>query len=472
MVFFIIYSKKMNRFTHQKKPRIAVIGAGLSGLTVAFRLKEKGFDAQVYEARHRVGGRVLTVNVTGYPSELGGENILNGKDAAHTLALIDQLHLKVDAEKRPFNIEYWENGEQNNFTDFLRQSPFPSTIKSRLEEIASRSKNMLEVLLELFPNRGLAFNVCSALLSGYEGAPPEHLSVFYIETLYHVLMGGLSSAHPHISVEETIYDRMSVTGGNSLLAEKLADQLEGCIHLDHALAEVAKDNAGAYLICFRNGRKIIADILILSMPCPVYRDVFMTEDAMPSAIKRGIESVQYAPPAKILVPVLPIHSGYKQYTNGNLFAFLNNSEHVANIYYIGEQGRFDEEKMQAMFQRDIAFISKIYTVDPDLHPVLSNDQPFSFYEDPVGHSWSNDPFAKGAYSYINAGQEALFTSMIEIEGEKVKTLFAPIDRTLFFAGEHTSILLDLGGTIEAAVESGDRTARLVEKCLVYKMCKI
>ena len=68
-------------FASQKSPKIVVIGAGLSGLTTAYRLHEKGLDVELYEARHRVGGRVFTVNVMGHVAELGGQNILDGGDS-------------------------------------------------------------------------------------------------------------------------------------------------------------------------------------------------------------------------------------------------------------------------------------------------------------------------------------------------------------------------------------------------------
>lgn len=37
-------------------PRIAVVGAGLAGLTCAYRLKQAGYAADVYEASERAGG--------------------------------------------------------------------------------------------------------------------------------------------------------------------------------------------------------------------------------------------------------------------------------------------------------------------------------------------------------------------------------------------------------------------------------
>src|SRR5689334_7492097 len=42
------------------QPRIAVVGAGLAGLTCAYRLKQAGLNAQLYEASTRVGGRCWT----------------------------------------------------------------------------------------------------------------------------------------------------------------------------------------------------------------------------------------------------------------------------------------------------------------------------------------------------------------------------------------------------------------------------
>jgi len=45
-------------------PRIAVVGAGLTGLYTASRLQERGDEVTIFEARDRIGGRVLTKTVT------------------------------------------------------------------------------------------------------------------------------------------------------------------------------------------------------------------------------------------------------------------------------------------------------------------------------------------------------------------------------------------------------------------------
>lgn len=51
---------------------VIIIGAGLSGLLTAYRLKKEGISVQVLEARDRVGGRIHTVSMAnGTPVEMG-----------------------------------------------------------------------------------------------------------------------------------------------------------------------------------------------------------------------------------------------------------------------------------------------------------------------------------------------------------------------------------------------------------------
>mmetsp|Transcript_8173 Transcript_8173/g.12125 ORF Transcript_8173/g.12125 Transcript_8173/m.12125 type:complete len:110 (+) Transcript_8173:237-566(+) len=65
------------------RPRIAIIGAGVSGLAAAEALEETGiFDITLIEARNRVGGRIQTERVgTGF-CDLGGQDFLeeDGRD--------------------------------------------------------------------------------------------------------------------------------------------------------------------------------------------------------------------------------------------------------------------------------------------------------------------------------------------------------------------------------------------------------
>ena len=50
---------------------IAIVGAGITGLTAAYRLKQRGSRVVVYEASDRIGGAIRSERRNGYLAELG-----------------------------------------------------------------------------------------------------------------------------------------------------------------------------------------------------------------------------------------------------------------------------------------------------------------------------------------------------------------------------------------------------------------
>ncbi len=77
--------------------RVVVVGAGLAGLTCAYRLKRSGIIATVYEANTRMGGRCWTRRsdfAQGQIAEHGGELIDQGHTTIRHLA--QELGLPLD----------------------------------------------------------------------------------------------------------------------------------------------------------------------------------------------------------------------------------------------------------------------------------------------------------------------------------------------------------------------------------------
>ncbi|MCF6237796.1 MAG: protoporphyrinogen oxidase [Candidatus Marinimicrobia bacterium] len=56
--------------------KVAVIGAGIAGLTIAFKLKQAGWRVSLYEASPRVGGAIRTKKQQGFLAELGPNTVL------------------------------------------------------------------------------------------------------------------------------------------------------------------------------------------------------------------------------------------------------------------------------------------------------------------------------------------------------------------------------------------------------------
>jgi len=449
-----------------EQEKVIIIGAGFAGLTAAYRLYQKGVDVEVYEARPRVGGRVFTVNVLGTIAELGGQNIRDGGKAENLLALASELHLETQSRRQPFKPMYVEGQELYDFKLLTQSLHFnKEELRAMLFAKAQEARNMQELLSSFFSPDHVLYKACKAMLEGYEGGSLDLLSPWCVTTLYYLLLGGISSSHSDSEEIESI----SIIGGNGLLAEKLAALLGDRVHLNHPLTLIDKEEDGSYRLTFKEGKTISADRLILTMPCPIYKDLIISEAVIPKEKQLLITALPGGTTSKIIIPVEPTSArGYlTQYMT--LFNRANNP--ILTLYYRNAHASFTQDTLAEKLQMALPLVETCYTRSNHLAPLLAKDASFVSYEGAVGHSWPLDPFAQGSYSYIPAGQEEAYTSVIEMENETVKALFAPIDNTLFFAGEHTCIDLDICGTMEAAVESGERTARLLLKKMNYEFAR-
>lgn len=82
-------------------PKVLIVGAGLSGLTTAFALKESKYEVEILEARSRLGGRIFTIDKSGTHLELGATWF--GPQHTSLLSLIEKLNV-------PYKIQ--ENGRE------------------------------------------------------------------------------------------------------------------------------------------------------------------------------------------------------------------------------------------------------------------------------------------------------------------------------------------------------------------------
>lgn len=87
--------------------RIAIIGAGVAGLTAAWELRRRSqhnFDVSIYEASNRLGGIIQTVHEGGFTIETGPDAWLTAKpwasDLARELGLSQELVPSLDAGRR------------------------------------------------------------------------------------------------------------------------------------------------------------------------------------------------------------------------------------------------------------------------------------------------------------------------------------------------------------------------------------
>ncbi|MFW3168911.1 FAD-dependent oxidoreductase [Geodermatophilus sp. CPCC 206100] len=118
---------------------VAVIGAGVTGLTAATRLAAAGKTVVVLEARERVGGRLWTEVVDGQLREIGGQWV--SPDQTALLETLDELGLETYSRYRDGESLYiTRDGELRRFTGDI----FPAG--ERTEKEISRLVDVLDGL--------------------------------------------------------------------------------------------------------------------------------------------------------------------------------------------------------------------------------------------------------------------------------------------------------------------------------------
>ena len=76
------------------KPTITIIGAGISGLTAAVYLNQKGYKIQILEASDRAGGRIKTDILDGFRLDRGFQVLLTEYPETKKLLDYKKLNLK------------------------------------------------------------------------------------------------------------------------------------------------------------------------------------------------------------------------------------------------------------------------------------------------------------------------------------------------------------------------------------------
>src|SRR5437868_10142269 len=126
-------------------PKVVIVGAGISGLALAFRLQQlaRDIDLTILEQRNRPGGTIWTEHRDGFVVEIGPNGFLDTKPS--TLALSQDLGLGEQLRAAS------ESSGQNRylFLDGKLQAP-PNTLASILRSPLLSWRGKLGLLSEPF----------------------------------------------------------------------------------------------------------------------------------------------------------------------------------------------------------------------------------------------------------------------------------------------------------------------------------
>jgi monoamine oxidase len=446
------------------QPRIAVIGAGLAGLTCAYRLKQAGLNADVYEASSRIGGRCWSIyDFDPLVAEHGGELIDQGHTAMRQLVQELGLNLVNLLQAEPKGTEdfYRVNGHKYEYAQLVDDlngiyqkmhkdvsaASYPTLWNSYTQrgwELDHMS--IIQWLDETVPKGGSKSDLGRVLDIAYNieyGAECSEQSS--LNLLYLLGYSGQGQFHTFGPSNEKYH----VVGGNELVARRLRDALNGQIQTDKELTAIKLNSTGTYTLSFA-GSSITADHVVLALPFSLLREVNYAKAGFEPLKVTAIEELPMGTNSKLHVEFKD-RFWYGFGNNGNTYADTYQNTWEVSRAQGGGKGKgilvdYTGGTIGASFGGNSTPSSRAQQFMTQLQPQFPGTTVSDHW---TGRAtldfWTGYPWTKGSYSYWKVGQYTKFSGM-----EKER------QGNCHFAGEHTS--QDFQGYLNGAVETGERAA--------------
>lgn len=281
---------------------IVIIGAGISGLSTAYWLKEQGHRVTVLEKSGRAGGVIQSIREDDYLFEMGPNSFLD--NGVETLELCTSLKLENEMLRQSMRA----NKRYIYFQDKLHEVPAgPGIFKSPLLSRQSHSKLLSEVLrggnrtkqdesLASFVRRRLGEDVLNNLVtpfvSGVYAGDPEKLSLratfpllYDLEREHGGLVRGMvarlfKKKDPQAKKKPRAKNLCSFVEGMEVLIQALQESLGEGLRLNVDVIGVQKTEQG-FRITIANEPEIVCDALVLAVPS--YTAAVMLRDLLPQS---------------------------------------------------------------------------------------------------------------------------------------------------------------------------------------------
>jgi monoamine oxidase len=446
--------------------RVVVVGAGLAGLTCAYRLKRSGIIAPVYEANTRLGGRCWTRRgdfAQGQNAERGGELIDQGHTTIRHLA--QELGLPLD--------------------NLLAAEPNGSTIFPHFDGVAYAYRDVVRDLRRIWQplHRDLIEAGFPTLYNDYttRGAQLDQMSITdwinqtvpggigsrlgqLLEVAYTIEYGAECDVQSALNLiyllgynspgQFTLFghsnEKYHVRGGNDQIVSRLASLLGSQITTGQPLVALRRNPAGTYTLRFQISDQftdVTADYVVLALPFSFLKNsVDLTEAGFSELKMIAIQELAMGSNSKLNLQFDSRHWGTLR-CNGETYSdrgyqasweVTRAQPGTAGILvdYTGGQVA-DTFSTGTPEEHAAEFLTQIEPVLPGLSSHWNGRATVDW--------WAGNPYSLGSYSYWRVGQ---YTRFAGVERE-------PQGR-VHFCGEHTSI--EAQGYLEGAVETGERAA--------------
>ena len=443
-----------------KERNVIIVGAGLSGLTAAYELEQKGYGVVLLEATGRVGGRMGTIDIGTNHGEVGGELLDD-----------ESIHSEIFRYAKQFDVEivdvgyeepidqgaYFIDGRLIPYRQFSQDySPQVSkeidSFREQLKKLADHVSDHTKPHLAVDANKLDSLSAQDWIYHLSLSSSAKHIAEHIIRSEYNEpkqvsLLWLAHQAKVYKNADEDLIETKRFLKGGRAFAQAFVDNISGPILLNHRVTKIIQSPKGVKVIAA--GKSFDADVVVVTVPLPVLNRIEF-EPALSQGKQKAAEGISYGSHTKVLLKYSK-RFWLDQNLGGDVLSMLpigwlwETTEHqkgeggILVAYTSGDFARSQAEWSDNEIIADR--LSQIETMYPGSRVL---------FESGTVLAWDRDPNTQGGFVAYGPGEITQhWNAFLKPQGK------------VYFAGEHTALAFI--GYLEGAIRSGMRVAQQIEQ---------
>lgn len=344
-----------------KAPKVAVIGAGLGGLSAAISLRAAGYRVEVFEKNSQIGGKLNVLEKEGYTFDLGPSIFTLPQFFRDLFARADRK-MEDYVELQPVT-PHWRNFFENGPTLDLYQeddlmkaelSKLPGDPEKHwreLQDFLAYAREQYEIVNEGYFDKGLdnlwefirhygfklfgdKIDYKPTMARSIETRLSDPRLRLIFEYFIKYVGSSALQAPGYMNLMPVIqfdYGLWYVRGGMYELAKglgKLMDEMEIPIHLNCEISEIKKTGKKVTAVALADGSSHPADIIVSNMEVvPAYQKLLKEPTSFTDKLDR-----KFAPACSGIVLHLGTDRLFPQLAHHNFFYSENQHKHFETVF--------------------------------------------------------------------------------------------------------------------------------------------